>query len=420
MAFSAIQPLMTGTVPDLSEQASSNVARRHVLYLIDRLQGVGGGAEGAVQKLCRFLPVDRFRCSVVTLGATSDIQQHFSCPVYIYPLERIYGWNAVRYGLKLSHFLRTEKVDIVHTFFPASDIWGAFVARMSGCPILISGRRDMGILRQKKHRLPYLFANRVFDQVQAVSERVREFCIEDEGFAPEKVITVENGVDLSAIDATPAADRLQALSLATSTPLVITVANLRFVKGIDVLLRAVGIVRRELPDAVFVIVGETLEPAYYRDLLRLIEQMGITRNVRLLGPRTDVFSLIKMADAFCLPSRSEGLSNALIEAMGCGVPCVATDVGGNSEVIEDGKTGFLVSSEQPQLLASRLIALLRNPGLRKGIGMAGRQTVEQRFTVQHMVDKLAVSYDQLLHARGRSSSHPVQPASQASGISDQP
>jgi glycosyltransferase involved in cell wall biosynthesis len=382
-------------------QPSPDLARHHVLYLIDRLS-TSGGAEGALQKICRFLPADRFRCSVATFSVGSGMHEHFPCPIYVFPLHRIYGWNAFKYGLELSRFLRSERVDIMHTFFPASDIWGGAVATLSGCPILVSSRRDMGILRLKKHRLPYLFANHFADQIQAVSGGVREFCISEERLAPDKVVTVENGVDLEGIDAAPCADRGHTLGLDSTTPLVITTANPRVVKGIDVLIRAIAIVRRHLPNVKFILIGAANE-SYMRELLNLVADLGVADNIRFLGSRDDVFSLLKMADLFCLPSRSEGLSNALLEAMSCSLPCVATDVGGNSEVVVDGESGFLVPSEQPDSLAARILTLLGDRDLMKRMGQAGRQIVQRKFTVQHMVDRLTFLYDGLLQQRGLSS-----------------
>lgn len=375
--------------------------RHHVLYLIDRLNATGG-AEGALQKICRFLPADRFRCSVATFLAGNDIQGHFPCPIDVYPLSRIYGWNALKYGMELSRFLRRERVDIMHTFFPASDIWGSVVATLSRCPILVSSRRDMGILKLKKHRLPYLFANHFADQIQAVSGGVREFCISEEGLDPNKVVTVPNGVDLERIDAAPCADRSQTLGLDRTTPLIVTTANPRAVKGIDVLIRAIAIVRTEAPDAKFIVIGGAGDESYLRGLRDLAREFMVSDNIRFLGSRDDVFSILKMADLFCLPSRSEGLSNALLEAMSCRLPCVATDVGGNSEVVVDGRSGFLVPSERPDILAARILTLLGDRDVMKRMGEAGRQIVQEKFTVQHMADRLTLLYDQLLQQRGLS------------------
>ena len=403
------------TLPQRPE-SSLGPGQHHVLYLIDRLQSTAGGAEGAVQKLCNFLPSDRYRCSVATLWAGDGVVEQFPCPVHVLPLRNMHGWTALRYGLALSRLLRKERVEIVHTFFPTSDLWGGLIATLSGCPILVSSRRDMGILRSRKHRVPYRLLNPLFDQVQAVSDKVREFCISQDHLPPERVVTVHNGIDLAVIDAEPVGHRNSAFGLDQDSPVVITVANPRFVKGIDILVRAAALVRKQLPDTLFVLIGDyPYEKSYRQDVLALAKRLGVEDGVRFLGQRDDVCSLLKASDLFCLPSRSEGMSNALLEAMACRLPCVATDVGGNSEVVVDGETGFLVPSEQPDTLAARIVAILRDKKLAKRMGQIGRRVVESKFTVQHMVRRLALLYDDLLRQHGLSAVMAGQQRTNATG-----
>ncbi len=128
------------------------------------------------------------------------------------------------------------------------------------------------------------------------------------------------------------------LGLEDGRPLVVSVGHIRRVKGFDVLLRAAAEVRRVHPDAAFLIVGSVQEPDCDRELQDMVRQLDLERNVRFLGKmdNEDVWSLLKVCDIFCQPSRSEGMSNALLEAMACGLPCVATAVGGTPEVLEDG------------------------------------------------------------------------------------
>ena len=372
---------------------SSN--RPRVLFLIDRMHATTGGAEGAVHRLCQFLPERGFRCSVATFWAGEGLQQCFSCPVHVLPLSRIYDWNAFQQALVFRRLLHSERVDIVHTFFPASDLWGGLVAKLSGCPVLVSSRRDMGILRARKHALPYRLANLLFDQVQAVSDKVREFSIGEDHLPANKVVTVYNGTDLEAIDAATACD--PACLPGSEGPVIATVANIRSIKGIDILVQSASLVLRQVPQARFLIIGAELqEPDYVKGVRTAIHNLGIQDRVHFMGRRTDVCSVLKSCNVFCLPSRSEGMSNALLEAMACSLPCVATNVGGNSEVIVEGQTGFLVPSEDPNALANQLVVLLGDLALAHRMGKAGRRIVEARFTVRHMVNRLADLYEALL------------------------
>jgi glycosyltransferase involved in cell wall biosynthesis len=123
--------------------------------------------------------------------------------------------------------------------------------------------------------------------------------------------------------------------------------------------------------------------------------------VRLLGKleNEDVWPLLKLCDVFCQPSRSEGMSNALLEAMGCGLPCVATAVGGTPEVLEDGLTGYIVPSEDHQAAAARILRLLGDPERARNMGRLARRVVEERFSAQGMIRNMVGRYDQLLATR---------------------
>lgn len=390
-------------IEDMRMPRCGTHARHHVLFLIDAFNRTAGGAERTLMKLCRFLPPDRYRCTVATLtkGSGINMSDHFSCPVHVLRLRTILGWTALKAAMHLNQLIRSENVSITHTFFPTSDLWGGMVAKLSGCPILISSRRDMGFLRQRKHRVAYSLFNGMFDQVQAVSDQVREFSIREDHLEPSRVVTLRNGVDLAEIDgAKPLVNADLALGTSEASQVVVTVGNLRPVKGIDVLIRAAAIVCRTLPGTVFVVVGEPHGQSYFEQLKKLAGILGVEKNIRFLGLRNDPLAILKVSDLFCLPSRSEGLSNALLEALACSLPCVATDVGGNPELVKDGQNGFLVPTEQPEAAAARIIDLLRDRELAKRMGHCGRQVVEQSFTVEHMVSKLVELYDVLLQQRG--------------------
>lgn len=367
----------------------------HVLFIIDELCRLGG-AEGALLRTIRLLPPDKYRASLVTFRLDLTVFPDFPCPFYLLPLRRTYDATAVKVGLKLRDLIRSQNVAIAHTFFETSDLWAGPIARLSGVPVLISSRRDLGILRSSKHHLAYRFVNPMFDRVLAVSEEVRTYCLQHDGLPPQKVQTLYNGIEFDPVQA--AASRGE-LGCAGASHVIITTANVRRIKGLDVLLRAAAMVQREFPRAVFLIVGGVLEPEYFRGLEDLIRSLALSDTVKFLGARNDVMPLLAASDVFCLPSRSEGFSNALVEAMACGLPCVATRVGGNAEALADGESGFIVDSDAPEPLAERLLALLRDPELRRRMGQRGRETAEHRFSAHGMITQLTDIYDEMLAAR---------------------
>jgi L-malate glycosyltransferase len=395
-----IQPEATARTEARALGYAARTEPKHILYMVDTFFGGFGGAEGALLRTVRNLPPDRYKASVLTFKVGPDLEKFgtFSCPFHIFPLERTYDWKAAKAAWQIRRLIREQNVALVHTFFETSDIWGGLITKLSGAgPKLISSRRDMGILRQPKHKMFYRWMAPWYDQVQTVSDQVRGYMIEQDGLDPKKVVTVYNGIDTEKIDAAPVpADLRESLGVGHAKQLVVTVCNVRRVKGIETLLRAAAQVVKEKPDVVFAIVGFINEPDYLQEIGALRDSLGLNRNVVFPGRRLDIFSILKSADVFCLPSLSEGLSNALLEAMAAGLPAVATRVGGNPEVIIEGETGFIVESGDDVNMAGRLLTLLRDPARARHMGEQGRSVIRNKFTTQTMSDRVVSLYDALL------------------------
>ena len=372
--------------------------RPQVLFVIDQLCEIGG-AEHSLLLTIQALQRKEVRCAVATfrMDPSLDIFRNFPCHLHFFPLRRTYDWNALRMAVRFRRLIRSQGIRVVHTFFETSDIWGGLVAKLSGCPVLVSSRRDMGILRAQKHRMAYRLIAPLFDRVTAVCDEVRAFCIQQDSLSPKKVVTLYNGVDLKGVAAARNGTELRASEDLDGTfPVVISVAHLRRIKGIDVLLNAAARVCREFPNATFLVVGKVVEPEYAGELREQTRALGLTDRVRFLGNRSDVFSLLKMSDIFCLPSRSEGFSNALLEAMACGLPCVATRVGGNAEAIEEGGNGFLVDNSDAELIADRILTLARDPERARQMGAVSREIVQKKFAIEAQTEQLIQLYESLL------------------------
>jgi glycosyltransferase involved in cell wall biosynthesis len=385
------------------EDSSEEVMQRgqapiHVLFLIDHLMARGGG-ESNLLKLVQLLPPERVRCSVATFRINPEIRKSIRVPVYVFPWKRVYHLSAWKAAFALRKLIRQQHVDIVQTYFETSNLWGGMVAKLSGAALL-SSRRDMGILRQRKHKIAYALVNRISDRVLAVSEEVKRFCVEREHIDPRKISVIYNGVDLRQFPPGPRGKPCQQAEWARATHIVTCIGNLRRIKGIDVLVRCAERVCSELPGTVFLVAGSLYEKDYSREIQEMIRSRGLEENVRLLGFVEDPTPLLRMSNAFCLLSRSEGFCNALLEAMACGVPSVVTRVGGNPEAVNDGENGFLVPSEDHAAAAERLLFLLKDPAKAAEIGAAGRATVETRFSVDGMITQLLDLYAGLM-ARGK-------------------
>ena len=367
----------------------------HVLLVIDQLPNVLGGGERIALKLAAMLPAYGYQPSILTFNShaeTSALAQS-PCPVYLLPLKRTYGWSAIRGALAFRRFLRDRQIRIVQTFFESSDLWGGTVTKLLSNAKLVWSRRDMGILRRHKHALAYRLMSGMPDAVFAVSEGVRQHCITVDGIDPERVKTIYNGLDPSHwnLISTRRRDGHQIR--------ITTVGNIRRVKGHDVLLRAAGKILREYPNVSFSIAGGVLERDYFNELQALAKELDIVDQVHFCGAVSALREHLAESDIFVLPSRSEGFSNAIIEAMAASLPVVATNVGGNAEAIENGVSGYIVPSEDPDALAEAILRLVQDPERAASMGARGKVIAESKFTEQAMMKSIASAYAAILQEK---------------------
>jgi glycosyltransferase involved in cell wall biosynthesis len=362
----------------------------HILFIVDQFSKTLGGGERAVLQLASHLPEHGFQASILTflLDPESPALKMTRAPIYLLPLHRTYGIEGLQAALRLRQFIRREGVVIVQTVFESSDLWAGFVTRAITGAKVVWSRRDMGILRKLKHRIAYHLMARIPHAVMAVSEEVRQYCVQIDGINSARVHTIYNGLNIERFANTRNRSR--------GRQLIISVGNIRRVKGHDIFIRAAAIVAQRFPRARFSIAGEVLEPQYFQELLMLIDSLGLADRFHFEGGVTDLPTFLAEAEIFVLPSRSEGFSNALIEAMAASLPVVATRVGGNPEAVEDGVTGLLVPPEDPVALADALQELLSDSDRSWGMGEAGRRLAIREFSNDRVVNQVVDIYHRLL------------------------
>jgi L-malate glycosyltransferase len=364
----------------------------HVLLVLDQFAKTLGGGERIVLRLAALLPNYGYRVSILTFSAdpASAGLQSPPCSVYLLPLQRTYDLTAMRGSLELRKFLKEQQVRIVQTFFESSDLWAGFVTKAMSSAKLIWSRRDMGILRAGKHHAAYRLMARAPDKVFAVSEQVRRHCIEVDGIDPKRVQTIYNGLDLADWSADSRSAERDGESI------VATVGNIRRVKGHDVFIRAAASVIEKFPYASFRIAGDVLEPEYFVELQTLVSELKLSDRFHFDGGVTDLRDYLSAAEVFVLPSRSEGFSNAIVEAMAASLPVVATDVGGNAEAVQDGVSGIIVPPENSDALASAILSLLSDTAKAKRMGVEGKKLVAEKFTTEAMMGQITSVYASLL------------------------
>ena len=371
---------------------ATNLGLPHVLLVLDQFPKTLGGGERIVLKLAALLPQYGYRVSILTFSAAPGTAGLHSppCSVYLLPLQRTYDLTAMRGSLELRKFLKQQRIRIVQTFFESSDLWAGFVTKAMSDAKLIWSRRDMGILRTGKHHAAYRLMSGAPDKVFAVSEQVRQHCIEVDGIKPSRVQTIYNGLDLANWNATVRP------SEHPGKILVATVGNIRRVKGHDVFIKAAASVVTQFPNAIFSVAGEVLEPDYFAELQGMVRDLKLAGCFHFAGGVANLRDYLAAAYVFVLPSRSEGFSNAIIEAMAASLPVVATSVGGNAEAVLDGVSGFIVPAEDPNALATAIVRLLSDPARARQMGEAGKKRVAEKFTTEAMMSQITSVYADLL------------------------
>lgn len=383
--------MITALPFDISSANAEHDSLPHILLVLDQFPKTLGGGERIVLRLASLLPQYGYRASILTFSIhpESDLPQPVPCPIYLLPLERTYDLTAFRGAFELRRFLRQQHVQIVQTFFESSDLWAGFVTKTLSDARLIWSRRDMGILRTRKHHAAYRLMAKTPDAVFAVSEEVRQHCIEVDRVAPARVQTIYNGLDLADWTA-PRPDKDPGSTHIT------TVGNIRRVKGHDVFIRAAAALAPQFPGASFSIAGAVLDPAYFAELESLVRDLNLSGRFHFSGSVSNLRKYLATADMFVLPSRSEGFSNAIVEAMAASLPVVATRVGGNAEAVEEGVSGLLVPPDDAAALAAAIARLLGNPAEAKSMGEAGRRRVSESFTTEAMMRRITATYEHLL------------------------
>lgn len=340
-------------------------------------------------------------------GPLYETVEHLPCEHF--ELASFYSPRLAAEMARFALWLRRNPVDVVHATGLYPNVFAIPAARAAGVPAIIGAVRDLGDMWGARHRRLQKLACRCAHRVIANSEAVRRRLL-DEGYPPGKLSVIYNGVSCGEAARPDARAYLRAeLGIPSDAPVIGVIARLTPVKGIEYLLDAAARLGNRFPTARYVIIGDTQfgesgpGPGYRERLGRQAGELGIANRVIFTGFRTDVAQLMAGMDLSVLPSLSEGLSNVLLESMSIGLPVVATRVGGNIEIVEDGVTGFLVPRRDPEALAETIGRLLEHPLEARRMGSAGRRRVRERFSVESMVADTAGLYESLVAARrGRS------------------
>ena len=367
-----------------------------------------GGLEMLVVDLADKLDKHRYEPVVCCLQMGPLIERIRDKEIKLIHIEKKPGLD---YGLilKLAKIVKQERIDILHSHNKAVLLYGVLAAKIAGTP-LIHTRHGRGIVEQfnilSRKMLMRRTLYHLVDLIVSVSHDAAKAALQIYRVPKKRLITIHNGVNvekyskrLSAVDIQQIKQRI---GIGEHDLVIGNVARLSLEKAHDTLLEAFAIIRQNIENVKLVIIGDG---PMRGELEAMTVALGVASDVLFLGMRRDIPELLNLFDVFVLSSVTEGVSLTLLEAMSAELPIVATNVGGNPEVVLDEVTGIVVPPENSKSLANAIVRILTNRQVARKMGQAGKKRVIKHFSLECMVRSYEDIYDFVLAERPRCIEH---------------
>lgn len=369
---------------------SSSMAERrpHLMQVV--LSLTQGGSETLARDIALGIDPGRWRTSICALDAGGPLAAalgHGGIPVHILGRRPGFDWRLIP---RLFRLFSREGVDVVQTHHLAPLIYSALAARAAGAA-LVHVEHDRFSFASAKARRRLRTLSTLCHRVVVVGDDIYDYFVKAAGIPPDKLTVIHNGVDLRRYSAAPLRPR-SALGLPATGRLIGHVARLDPAKDQYSLLQAFKRVLTVHPDTYLVMVGDG---PLRQELASLAASLALCGNVVWLGRRNDVPDLLPHFDIFALTSVNEGLPIALLEAMACARPVVATAVGDVPTIIEHDTTGLLITAGDAKALADAVTILLDRPDHAGALGRSARSLVERRFSLADTLSRYERLYESL-------------------------
>lgn len=374
----------------------------HVVYRFDT-----GGLENGLVNLINHMPRDAYRHAVIALTQVTDFRQRVKRDdVQFIALDKPPG-HAVKLYPRLAQVFRQLQPAVVHTRNLAA-LECALPAWWAGVPVRVHGEHGRDVEDMDGTSRKYQWLRRAYKpwvtHYVALSRDLAGYLTERVHVPADRLSQVYNGVDTQRFR--PAGGPRPPIEGCPFDPdthwLVGTVGRMQQVKDQPNLARAFVRLMTQQPalrDRVRLVMlgGGPLR----EQVQRIVDEAGLSALCWLPGERSDVADVMRGLSCFALPSLAEGISNTILEAMASGLPVVATDVGGNAELVDEGSTGLIVPPANAEALAEAIGRLASDPGRAAAMGGAGRTRAVGQFSLEAMVARYQGIYDQQLRARRR-------------------
>jgi glycosyltransferase involved in cell wall biosynthesis len=364
--------------------------RKRILYLIGSKDP--GGAEKVLLELAVSFQLKGYDVTVGHLGnswLSNELNKHNIRHV-CFRFSNLYSSHKTEwmFVLNLVKFIRAHNFDLIHAHLFGMILYSSIAGRILKVPVLGTIHDKYYFMEKEHRRLAYKIIQMLGCGLVTVSEDIKDDLSRTWRIKRDEIATLYNGIDFKAFDISIDRNKKRKeIGLKKEDIVVISVGRLVKMKGHSMLISTGKNIVKQNGKIRFVIVGDGQER---KELEEMTVDEGISGNVIFTGHRDDVPELLLMSDIFVQTSYTEGLSCTIIEALGAGCPVVVTDVGGNKEIISNGKQGYIVPITNPTALEGRILALANNYGLRAELGKNAKQTA-RRFSLELMIK----NYEQL-------------------------
>lgn len=356
-----------------------------IVYMIDFLatrEGVTGGTEKQLMETISNLDRSKFRPILICLQEflTIPAWENLNCEKHILHVYSLLSFNCFRSLFSFTQFLKRNSADIVQTFFFDSTLFGTIAARLARVTCVIASRRDMGFWYNKKILRIFKISNYFIDKFLVNSNAIKSFLSTHENIPTKSIEVIYNGIDLKLIDdSQPTCLNREFADIKSNDLIVGLVANFnRSVKRVDLFIKSASdlLSRMKNKNVKFFILGGG---KYEKELKLMASDLNIEKHVIFAGTRNNAIPYIKAFNVGVLTSDSEGFSNVILEYMAAGIPVVATNIGGNTEIVVNGETGILVPTGDYKKIADAINTLLSDKEKRLSMGMNARKIIQTKF-----------------------------------------
>jgi L-malate glycosyltransferase len=354
-----------------------------------------GGSERQLTEMALALDRTRYQPHVGTFrprGMRANELRAAGVPVIDLDVHSFRSAGALRGAWRLARYVRQRRIELVHSFDSPLNVFAAPVVRFLTSAVMVSSQRGNRSLAPEYRRLLRI-SDRMVDAIVVNCEYLRRHLIADEHVPPRLIEVCRNGIDLARLGHKPAP-----LALAGARGVIGTLCALRPEKGLPTLLEAFANLRPHERGLRLAIVGDGSEREGLMDRARAL---GIEATCVFETGTSAIASWLHAMDIFVMPSLEEAFSNAIMEAMACGCAVVASDAGGNPELVQAGRRGLLFMAGDAAGLAAALECLLSNEPRRRELADEGKRFVSENLTGEHAAGRLAEIYDALLAGRRR-------------------